>query len=200
MEKERNVKRLSIIALVISVICLTIAFALVSSRLTINGSGNIKPASWNIHFDNLTSNLTGDAKIIKMPKINEDKNYIGDFEVALTKPGDSVKFCYDVVNAGTIDATLQTKIINGFDTNEVDDLNEVYKTIYVESDWNGDGAISDDEIKKSSTNVPVKVDFPNTLNANEVKNACMTISFEKDELPIGNVSLKMNAQGIYVQK
>ncbi len=108
MEKERKIKVLSLVALVVAVLGLTVAFAALSQTLTINGTANVDAASWDVHFENLTSNVAGDAKITKMPTLSNNNTYIGDFEVTLTKPGDSVEFCYDTVNDGTIDAVIST--------------------------------------------------------------------------------------------
>ena len=198
-KKEKNIKRLSVIALIISVIGLTIAFLAMSKIAKIDKNGNIKDARWNIHFENLTSNITGDAKINKMPELNEEKKYIGDFEITLTKPGDSVEFCYDVVNDGTINATLQTKLINGFDVKEIS-KEKIYESIYVDSDWNGDGVTTLKEVEKSNLNIPVTINMPEVLDKGMSKNACTTISFDGEELPLGNIKLKMNIQGIYIQK
>ena len=83
-KKEKNIKRLSVIALIISVIGLTIAFLAMSKIAKIDKNSSIKDARWNVHFENLTSNITGDAKINKMPELNQEKNYIGNFEISLT--------------------------------------------------------------------------------------------------------------------
>lgn len=198
-KKEKNIKRLSVIALIISVIGLTIAFLAMSKIAKIDKNSSIKDARWNVHFENLTSNITGDAKINKMPELNQEKNYIGNFEISLTKPGDSVKFCYDVVNDGTIDATLQTKLINGFDVKEPS-KEKIYESIYVESDWNGDGVTTSQEVQKSSLDIPITINMPEVLDKGMSKNACTIISFDGENLPLGNIKLKMNIQSIYIQK
>lgn len=200
MEKERKIKVLSLVALVVAVIGLTVAFAALSQTLTINGTANVDAASWDVHFENLTSNVVGDAKITKMPTLSNNNTYIGDFEVTLTKPGDSVEFCYDTVNDGTIDAVISTQMVNGIDTMTVEDFKDVWRSVYVESDWDGDGEISDEELDKSIGNIRIGIDVAEKINVGDVQNHCTSIDFSGDELPKGKISIKMNVQNIYVQK
>ena len=56
MEKERRVKALSLVALLITIVGLTVAFAAMSRTLTINGTATMDTARWNIHFANITNN------------------------------------------------------------------------------------------------------------------------------------------------
>ena len=70
MEKERRIKVLSLVALIVAVLGLTVAFAALSQTLTINGTASINSASWDVHFENLTGpDLTGEGKVEqkKMP-------------------------------------------------------------------------------------------------------------------------------------
>ena len=66
MEKERGAKVIAVVALLIAVVGLTIGYAAYASTLTINGSANVDPASWDVHFayktgDSLTATKTGSA-------------------------------------------------------------------------------------------------------------------------------------------
>ena len=175
MEKERKIKVLSLVALVVAVLGLTVAFAALSQTLTINGTANVDAASWDVHFENLTSNVVGDAKITKMPTLSNNNTYIGDFEVTLTKPGDSVEFCYDTVNDGTIDAVISTQMVNGIDTMTIEDFKDVWRSVYVESDWDGDGEISDEELDKSIGNIRIGIDVAEKINVGDVQNHCTSI-------------------------
>jgi len=103
MEKERKIKSLSLIALVVAVLGLTVAFASLSQTLTINGTAKVDSAKWDIHFENLSfGTVTGDATIITEPTIKDSSNgkkstVIGDYDVTLTSPGDSVTYTFDVI-------------------------------------------------------------------------------------------------------
>ena len=107
MEKERKIKVLSVAALLVAVLGLTVAFAALSQTLTINGSATVNTASWDIHFKNLsTPTLTGGAAVTTAPAIDTKGTTIGDYALKLTKPGDSVTYTFDVENKGTINAKI----------------------------------------------------------------------------------------------
>ena len=94
------------LALVLSVVGISIGFAAMSTDLTINGSAEVFPASWDIKFKDLSSpTITGDAVVTTAPTITSD-THIGNYAVKLTKPGDSVTYTFKVANDGTIDAKL----------------------------------------------------------------------------------------------
>ena len=107
MEKQRGVKIIAIVALAVAVLGITIAFAAMSQTLTINGTATMDTAKWDIHFENLQEVVTtGSATVITEPTLSDTT--FGNFAISLTKPGDSVKYTFDVVNNGTIDAYLGT--------------------------------------------------------------------------------------------
>ena len=132
MEKERKIKSMSLVALIVAVLGLTVAFAAMSRTLTINGTATMDTATWDIHFEGVSgkstesggvTTLTGQidtsvnqqnaATVVTAPTIQADANgkaatVIGTYSVKLTKPGDVVSFEFDVVNNGTIDADLFT--------------------------------------------------------------------------------------------
>ena len=94
------------LALVLSVVGISIGFAAMSTDLTINGSAEVVPSSWDIKFKDLSSpTITGDAEVTTAPTITSD-THIGNYAVKLTKPGDSVTYTFKVANEGTIDAKL----------------------------------------------------------------------------------------------
>lgn len=96
------------LALVLSIIGISVGFAAMSTELKVQGAANVVPASWKIKFNNLSSPvISGAAKVVKAPTIQSD-THIGDYEVELTKPGDTVVYTFDVVNSGTLDAELST--------------------------------------------------------------------------------------------
>lgn len=110
MEKGRNIKVLSLAALIVAVLGLTVAFAALSQQLTINGSAKVDAATWDIHFANL-QNTVGAEYVTQAPAIGNPtegtaNTVIGDYQVTFTKPGQAVEFTFDVVNTGSIDAIL----------------------------------------------------------------------------------------------
>ena len=111
MEKNRGVKILAISALVVAVIGLTVAFASMSQTLTIGGTATMDTESWDIHFANLAPTTVGaaaheHASVTTEPTLASTS--ISGLEAVVTRPGDYVEYTFDVVNNGTINATLET--------------------------------------------------------------------------------------------
>ena len=108
MEKTRKIKMISLCALLVAVLGLTIAFASLSQTLIINGSASMDTASWDIHFEKTSGKETevkGDATFTE-PTLSGTT--IENFSATLTKPGDSVTYYFDIVNKGTIDAVVSS--------------------------------------------------------------------------------------------
>ena len=109
MEKQRKIKVMSVVALIVAVLGLTVAFAALSQTLTINGAANVNTATWDVHFANLTGpDITGTGASNSEPTL--DATTIDNVNMSVTKPGDSVTYYFDIVNAGTIDAVLDTDL------------------------------------------------------------------------------------------
>ena len=107
MERNRKIKTLSLVALIVAVLGLGVAFAALSSKLTINGSAKAQAGSWNIHFAktlDMPTQTTGDASFTE-PTLS-DTSILG-FKATVTKPGDSVTYYFDIVNSGTVDALIE---------------------------------------------------------------------------------------------
>ena len=99
MEKQRKIKIIGIVALVVAVLGITIAFAALSRTLNVSGSGNIDRANWDIHFKNVTFlSKTQTASISGTPSpSNTDKGpTITGLNVTLKQPGDYVKYTADI--------------------------------------------------------------------------------------------------------
>lgn len=142
MEKQRKIKVLSVVALIVAVLGLTVAFAALSQTLTINGTANVDAASWDIHFETISSNKNGDATINDFPHIAGTS--ITRINVTLTKPNDGVEFRTRIVNDGTVDAKI--------DSVEISPLCEIGSP--VEScDWNNDGQVTEEDVQKVNDNL-----------------------------------------------
>lgn len=114
MERERGIKVLAVVALVVSVVGLSIAYAAYNATLTISGAVNAKKSAdaWNVHFTavdgttNLEPTLGGNAKVVTAATLKDTT--ISDFNINFFAPGDSVKYEFRVKNDGAIDAELST--------------------------------------------------------------------------------------------
>ena len=118
MEKERRIKVLSLVAMIVAVLGLSIAFASLSTTLKINGTASMDTASWDVHFDNLSSvSLTNKAIETNSPNISSDGLSVENINVALKEPKDKATYKVDIVNEGSINATI-TNIVKSTLTKE----------------------------------------------------------------------------------
>ena len=198
MEKERKVRVLSIAALLVAVLGLTVAFAALSQTLTINGSAAVYTATWDIHFEKTSGKETemkGDATFTE-PTLSGTK--IENFSATLTKPGDSVTYYFDIVNDGTIDAQIENY---DFPTAFVDcKVNKNKYSYCMNFDFNSDGDIDSLDLVTyfSLFNYSLKyadtdksVTRSDTINAGETRHMKLIVEYRKDttELPKNNLTL-----------
>lgn len=124
MEKERKIKVLSIVALIVAVLGLTVAFAALSQTLTINGTSKVEKNDdgqgnkrWEVRFYGVSSDgsidesattvkpvITGDATAENATLSNDTT--IDGVNVKLMKPGDKAVYTFYVKNNGSIKAKL----------------------------------------------------------------------------------------------
>lgn len=199
-KREKSIKKMAVMAFIISILSLAIAYTAISTTAKINKNSNIADARWNVHFDNLESKTYGDATIIKYPSLKYNKTYIGDFSISLTKPGDGVLFTYDLVNSGSLRAKYQKTLVNDIEKKNKITL-DMAKTIFEEADFDGDGKTDDKEIEKALNSIIIEDNvFKGTLQPNEVHSCYLKINFNGDELPKGTLKLNLNIKYIFVQK
>ncbi|MBR6136862.1 MAG: hypothetical protein IKQ06_01755 [Bacilli bacterium] len=106
-EKQKSYIRPIVIVMIFAF--LTIGYAYLTSVLNINGSTLIKNPTWDVHFENVQvkdGSVTGE-QVTQEPEIDTNKTTVS-FHVNLKKPGDYYEFTVDAVNAGTIDAMINT--------------------------------------------------------------------------------------------
>ena len=185
MERNRKIKTLSLVALIVAVLGLGVAFAALSSQLTINGSAKAQAGSWNIHFAktlDMPTQTTGDASFTE-PTLS-DTSILG-FKATVTKPGDSVTYYFDIVNSGTVDALVDNYVFeSGYQdcaATRVSDHPEC--KLY---DFNSDGVIngSDYSVIKASikyglyyTDNNKKIIAGDEIRAGETKHAKLVVEY-----------------------
>ena len=110
---RRDYKDMLIVILLIGILAMTIIYANFTRRLNIVSANEIKSSDWNVHFENLVQSDTSTATVNSPATIAEGKTVINSFNISLKKPGDFIKYTFDVYNAGKIDAKL-----DGFEKTE----------------------------------------------------------------------------------
>jgi len=116
-------KTILLVALVIGIISMTIAFALLQTNLSISGTATSPPASWDVEIDGWTQSSIVGGPTITAPTIS--KTSITGLGVNLTKPGQSVTYTFKIVNKGTIDAKLNAAPTGGFTCNSGKDCSDI---------------------------------------------------------------------------
>lgn len=223
MEKERKIKVLSVITLVVAILGLTIAFAALSQTLTINGTASVDAASWNVHFESLDGADEVSAELSRTP--NEWSNFSGSAltfgndkttaSVNMTvfgRPGDTIEYNFKIVNNGTVDAIISdvTKNTPEFGTNTEGDSPETGSIVGTPDEEDIEFFNNYFIYKLTYTETGTEVSKDDVINAGEEKNVTLTIGIDKaaPELPgsvsddtdpplyVGNLGVKI----IYVQK
>lgn len=204
MEKNKSMKIVAIVALVLSVIGLTVAFAAMSTTLTINGTATMDPESWDIHFANLSeANVTLGGEVVTPPTLTA--THIGDYDVKLTKPGSSVSYTFDVVNDGSLNAYLDsftkgTPVFEGVSLDKatadasIVENNFVYTLAYT----------NDTTIEQTGTikTAGTEVAQNDQLLAGQTVNLTLTVAYKSTatEIPSDDVNITgLDASLIYAQ-
>ena len=106
--KENRVRNVVLGVLAVSLIGLTVAYAQLSQRLNINGTAKSKSNTWDIHFENLKSTVTGNAVLSQDNPLTivSNSTTISGSVGNLSLPGDSIVYTFDIANKGTISAQL----------------------------------------------------------------------------------------------
>jgi hypothetical protein len=179
MEKDRSFRSLAVIAILVAVVGVSIAFAALSQVLTINGVTKVKGGQWAVSFANLqTPTIIGDA-IIDTTATLANGSTTMNFAVSLVKPTDSVTYYFDVKNSGTIDAKISAVTLTGVTEALAADV--TYTLTYA------DGSA---------------IAMNDTLNAGVTKNLKLVVTFNSSatSLPSSDVTLNLGATITYVQQ
>ena len=104
----RRHKKNKILLLVLFLIfSMSVGFAALTTTLSINGTSKFKGNSWNIYFDNVQVK-NGSVQATQTPTIPSDNKTQLNFGAALVTNGDYYELDVDIVNAGTLDAMIDS--------------------------------------------------------------------------------------------
>ncbi len=184
--RDNKPKKIALIVLVVAVIGLTVAFATLSSNLTINGNAKLDPINWDIYFDNISGvDLSGEAAIVNNPEIDSNnKTKITNFNVTLNKPGDKVAFTVDLVNESDI-----TAIIDKIDTPTINYDFIEFKAIYTGTNTEvkeGNVIAAKTGGEPSRTNITVSVYYSKEKVTNE----------DLEKIPVGGLTIDLKNYGL----
>jgi hypothetical protein len=94
-----------VLTLVVSLVAITIVYAAFSQNLNISGTGTLKSAKWDVHFDTTSYAETANSNVHPATTPTPTSTDLA-YTVTLVEPGDKYEFTIDVVNEGTFDANL----------------------------------------------------------------------------------------------
>ena len=120
---KENTKNVLLGVLIVGLVAMTVAYAALSTTLRISGTASVPAVSWNVRFENwtkadgsdgLASLVQGQANTgsatavasLTQQASASNSTYVSGIHVDLLQPGDNIKYEFDIVNRGTIDAKL----------------------------------------------------------------------------------------------
>ena len=185
VEKGRKIKVLSLVALVVAVLGLTVAFAALSQTLTINGSASVDAASWDVGFISnedgtipITVKTEGAAQVLS--EYVATKTSISNISVSITKPGDIVTYGTLLKNSGTINARIES-----IEVSELCTLSSPVESC----DWDNDGSVTQEDVDKVNKNISFKASAVpsiesdvNLLKANAYGKFLLLVGYGKYEI------------------
>ncbi len=106
---DRAFKVITVVALVVAVLCLSVAYAALSQQLKITGTAKVEHAEWKVDNDGTAPsvNRVGEGTVEEDPTATTVGGVTTvSFKAKLKKPGDAVEISVPVKNTGDIDAVL----------------------------------------------------------------------------------------------
>lgn len=178
MNKNRKTVALAVASLLVSLICVAIVFASMSQDLYINGEAEFNPGSWDVKFNtsSLQKSESGNGTGT-IPSITATT--IANYSVVLTKPGDAVRYTFNVENNGSLDAVISeisknTPTCTGLASNPTDKAadesmvcNNLIYTLTNNTYSGASVAIGDTLFKKSGTateqTMVINIEYPSSI-------------------------------------
>lgn len=116
MGNDNKVKNILLTVLTVGLVSMTIAYAALTRTLTISDNRVTITTDWNVHFANCATATSAAATsspgsavtalVTQQPELTDTT--ISGLRATFQKPGDKVEYYFDIVNDGSIDATLST--------------------------------------------------------------------------------------------
>lgn len=184
---NREVKFMMVAILCVAVLSLTVAYSALAATLKVSGTGTIKAGTWSVAFNGASATGTvGGSAVCPTATLSGSSASIED--IALKKPGDSCTYNLNIVNTGTIAATLTgitpTKPSVTLTGTSADAFQQYVKyTVTYNNKAVSDGISGlDTSLPASTGNIPVvlKIEFSNdatTVPSSELTITNLTTSF-----------------------
>jgi hypothetical protein len=161
MNKEKKNKKIVIVALAL-ILFISIGYAVITSKLSINTIANIGKIKFDVEFENVQI-ADGSVEATVAPAITN--NTTVNYEVNLDNPGDYYEFTVDVVNKGTVDAKIDT---DGIVKTQLSDTESVFAS-YVVTYADGSTVSEGDTLAVSETKtLLVRVEYNEDITVEQL--------------------------------
>ena len=181
MRKNKRNRILAVLVLLL-ILGISIGYAAISSKLTINTIANIGKATWDVHFENIVKNENNVTAVVE-PTISNQTEI--NYSVNLEQPGDFYEFTVEVVNAGTLNAVIDT---DGVENTILTPEQDVYANYTVTYDDGTEIAPGDTLAAGETKKIKVRIEYDSTITSEQL-NALTE-----------NISLNLTASLTYVQE
>lgn len=98
----KNCKNIIILALLIVILLMAVAYSAFATQLNVNGTAQII-SEWNVKITGAYASFVSEGCEAGTPQFT---NSTVTFDAKLVKPGDSITYTITIANTGTFDATL----------------------------------------------------------------------------------------------
>ena len=198
MERNSQIKNITLGILLVAVVTLSIAYAVLSSSLSINAQATVKGANWNVQFQSKSgqSNLctitkgsaSSTASFVSGKTGSLNATTLNNLGVNFSVPGDKVVCTWEVANLGDFDAKLTT-FTKGTPTSSDSNVtsNIVYTLTY---DTEGGTAVAQNNT------------LPKSGSSGSTKTLVLTIKYKDDAtyIPSSDVAVTgLTASFVYTQ-
>ena len=160
------------IILILLILGLGIGYSYLNTDLAINGTANINSANWNVYWNNVQ--VTDGSVEATTPTISNQTTV--NFNVTLAEPGDYYEFTVDAVNAGTLDAMIDTmdSKLNGVTIEELPAYLD-YGVTYAD-----DTTIDVDQVllHDSTETYKVRISYADYIDASDLPSTNQSLSLE----------------------
>lgn len=150
-------------------LCFSVVYAMLITKLNIGGNGKLSKNEWNIIFENI---LIKDGSVDGSAEIVDDTSV--SFNANLDKPGDYFEFSVDVSNKGTLDALVDNFVIGNLGDNStlVD-----YDVRYNDG---MDLGVGDKLLSKEKDTLLVRVAYRTDISVEDLNTEEVELNFEFD--------------------
>ena len=110
MKENKRIKIYALIALTLSVLTMSIAYAVLSTSLDISGSATIQESSWGFELGEGISVVGKDYETTGSAVYNKPvfDGVTATYNFSLTKPGDSVTYFFRIYNIGSLPGEISS--------------------------------------------------------------------------------------------